>query len=74
MAIEIATEKTIKVIRPNADYLLQIRKGEIDLQTIIDKAEEDIKGLDELFANSGLPSDVDAGFVNDLLLQIRHFK
>ncbi len=71
MAIEIATHKTIHVKRPNAEYLLQIRRGEIDLQSIIDKAEEDIKGLDELYANSGLPLEVDIKFVNKLLIQMR---
>lgn len=71
-AIEIATEKTIKVKRTNADYLLKIRRGEIELQSIIDKAEADIIGLDEIYANSGLPEYVDKDFVNDLLLEIRH--
>jgi len=71
MAIEIATEKTIKVRRPNAEYLLSIRRGEVPLDEIIKKAEEDIKGLDELFANSGLPVECDKDFVNDLLIQIR---
>lgn len=71
MAIEIARDKTIHVRRPNAEYLLKIRRGEVKLEDIIDQAEEDIKGLDALFANSGLPDDVDKGFVNDLLLKIR---
>lgn len=73
-AIEIATQKTINVRRPNANYLLSIRKGEIDLDTIITKAEQDIKLLNELFANSGLPADCDKDFVNKLLLEIRHLK
>lgn len=74
MAMEIATQGTINVRRPNADYLLRIRRGEVPLQEIIDKAQEDINGLDALFANSGLPKrDVDLKFINDLLLQIRHF-
>lgn len=71
MAIEIATEKTIKVQRPNADYLLKIRRGEVDLETIIAEAEKDIEKLDELYAKSDLPDDVDREFVNDLLLKIR---
>jgi len=74
MAIEIATEKTINVRRPNAEYLLSIRKGEVDLNTIIEQAEKDLKRLDELFAKSELPLDCDKDFVNDLLLQIRHLK
>lgn len=71
MAMEIATSKTITVRRPNAEYLLSIRKGEVNLDEIIAKAESDIKGLDELFANSGLPVDCDSDFVNDLLIQVR---
>lgn len=73
MAIEIATEKTIKVRRPNADYLLSIRRGEVKLDDIIEKAEEDVKGLDDLFEKSGLPDSVDGEFLNDLLLKIRKY-
>lgn len=72
-AIEIATQKTINVRRPNSDYLLKIRRGEVPLQEIIENAEKDILCLDELFKNSGLPKDVDKDFVNYLLLQIRKF-
>lgn len=72
MAIEIASEKTIKVLRPNAEYLLKIRRGEVPLDEIIDKAEQDIKGLDEVYNNSDLPTTVDMEFVNKLLLEVRH--
>jgi hypothetical protein len=72
MAIEIATENTIRVRRPNADYLLKIRNGEVNLESIIEKAELDIKLLDELFEKSNLPEDAPTDFVNNLLLQIRH--
>lgn len=72
VAIEIATEKTIKVRRPNADYLLSIRRGEIDLQELIIKSESDIKLLDKLYEDSGLPDEVDKDFCNNLLLVIRH--
>ncbi len=74
MAMEIATEKIIKVRRPNAEYLLSIRRGEVKLEDIIEKAEEDFKGLDSLFSNSGLPLECDTDFVNSLLLQIRLLK
>lgn len=72
MAMEIARDKTIHVRRPNAAYLLSIRKGEVDLDTIINQAEQDLKALDELFAQSNLPAECDMHVVNDLLLQIRH--
>ena len=72
MAIEIATEKTIHVRRPNADYLLQIRRGEVPLNDIIEAAERDIDRLNELFAASDLPEEVDQRFVNGLLLAVRY--
>jgi predicted nucleotidyltransferase len=72
MAMEIATEKTIKVRRPNADYLLSIRRGEVALEEIIEKAERDLKHLDALFAESDLPMECDKAFVHDLLLEVRH--
>jgi len=74
MAMEIATEKTIKVRRPNREYLLSVRRGEVDLQTIIDKAEEDILKLDELFSQSDLPEEIDLEFCNELLLKVRHYE
>ncbi len=74
MAIEIATEGTINVLRPNREYLLKIRRGYVTLEDILGKAEEDILLLDELYNKSSLPESVDMDFVNDLLLQIRHFK
>lgn len=72
MAIEIARDKTITVLRPNAEYLLRIRKGEVPLDEIIEKAEQDIKGLDELYDKSDLPTTVDMDFVNKMLLEVRH--
>jgi hypothetical protein len=74
MAIEIATEGTISVKRPNADYLLSIRKGEVKLKDIIKQAEEDIKGLEELFKKSSLPKECDKKWINDLLIEIRYLK
>lgn len=74
MAIEIATNKTITVKRPNADYLLSIRKGEVNLEELIQQAEIDIKHLEELYMKSDLPHECDEDFANELLLNIRKFK
>lgn len=70
-ATEIAKEGTISVFRPNASYLLQIRRGKISLESIIENAEHDLKGLNVLYEKSDLPESVDKAFVNDLLLQVR---
>ena len=71
VAREIAEGKGINVRRQNADYLISIRRGEVDLQTLIDNAENDIKEIDELFKNSNLPESVDDNLINNLLIKIR---
>jgi predicted nucleotidyltransferase len=71
MAREIAEGKGINVRRNDVEYLISIRRGEIDLQTLIDEVEKEIVEIDELFANSNLPDEVDKKFVNDLLIKIR---
>jgi len=71
MSREIAEGKGIVVRRENAQELIAIRKGEVDLQSLIDRAEEDILTIDELFKNSSLPESVDKDFVNQILVSIR---
>lgn len=71
MAKEIATEKTINVRRKNAQDLLKIRRGEINLAEFMQTAEEEITELTKLFEESDLPNEVDADFVNTLLLEVR---
>ena len=71
MAREIAEGKGINVRRDDAEYLISIRRGEIDLETLIAEVEKEIVEIDELFDNSNLPDSVDKNFVNDLLIKIR---
>jgi hypothetical protein len=71
MAREIAEGKGIVVRRQDAEYLISIRRGEVDLQTLIDEVEVEIKEIDRLFKESNLPDSVDVKFINDLLINIR---
>lgn len=71
MAREIAEGKGIIVRRPNAQELIDIRQGKIDLQTLIDHVESEIKEVDILYKNSNLPDNVDTKFVEKLLIDIR---
>ena len=71
MAREIAEGKGIIVRRPDAEYLISIRKGEVDLQTLIDDVENEIKEIDRLFNESGLPDNVDMEFIHNLIVKIR---
>jgi hypothetical protein len=71
MAKEIGEGKGIIVRRPNAQYLISIRKGEVDLQTLIDSVEEEIKEVDRIFEESVLPDKIDENFINNLIINIR---
>jgi hypothetical protein len=71
MAKEIAKGEGIIVRRPNAEELIAIRKGEVDLQTLIDNVEKEIIEVDKLFDNSELPDSIDNEFINNLIVKIR---
>ena len=71
MAREIAEGKGIVVRRPNAQELIDIRRGKIDLQSLIDHVEAEIKAVDELYKNSTLPDSVDTKLVESILIETR---
>jgi predicted nucleotidyltransferase len=71
MAREIAEGKGINVRRDDAEYLISIRRGAVDLQTLIDEVESEIVEIDKLFEESDLPDSVDQKFVDNLLIKIR---
>jgi hypothetical protein len=72
VAKEIALHGDLFVRRTNdVDYLLQIKRGEVPLDKIIEDVERDIAGLEEMYKVSNLPEDVDKDFVKELLLKIR---
>ncbi len=71
MATEIGEGKGIIVRRPDAQELLAIRRGEVDLDSLIDIADKAIENMDEVFQNSNLPNNVNKGLVNALLVNIR---
>ena len=71
MSVEIGRGEGIIVRRPNAQDLLAIRRGEIDLKSLIDESERMISELDSVFADSNLPDSVDPDLVHNLLVEIR---
>jgi hypothetical protein len=52
-------------------YLLSIKRGEIDLKSLVDWAEQEVPILNNLFDNSKLPNDVDAEFCHKLVVKLR---
>ncbi len=71
MAKEIASGQGIIVRRSDFEELLRIRKGEVDLETLIDQAESDVRECDDLFKSSTLPNKIDIYEVNNILINIR---
>jgi predicted nucleotidyltransferase len=71
MAKEIAKGEGIIVRRPNAKELIAIRRGEVDLQTLIDNVEKEIVEVDKLFADSKIPDSIDNEFIHNLIVKIR---
>ncbi len=71
MSQEIGEGKGIIVRRPDAQELLKIRRGEVDLDSLITLADKEIEKMDEIFDKSSLPSHVDKNIVHELLLKIR---
>jgi hypothetical protein len=71
MAKEIAQGKGINVRRPDADSLISIRQGKVDLQTLLDHADAEIAEIDRLFLESDLPEKVDMELVHKLLVDVR---
>lgn len=71
MAKEIASDKEINVRREDASELLDIRKGRVDLNELIEITEKDIKVVDKLFEESDLPEKVESGLINNMLISMR---
>ena len=71
MCIEIAKGEGINVRRRNKEELLNIRKGKVDLNSLIDQYEEKIIYIEKLFKESNLPDEVDFKLLEDILIKIR---
>lgn len=71
MSQEIGRGEGIIVRRPDREYLLSIRKGEVDLDSLIETAEAEIKEMDKIFEESDLPKSIDPELINYLLIKIR---
>ena len=69
--IELAKQHTINVRRQNAEYLISIRKGKVDLQTILDSCQAKLNELEVAYDESTLPNKADRGFWLSMLPKIR---
>ena len=55
--------------RPEAELLLQIRKGEIPYQKVSDLLEEQTAAVEEALLKSTLPAEPDYSFIEDFVLE-----
>lgn len=71
MAIEVAQKKEVNLVRPNREWLLSVRRGEVEYDDIINLIEEKKQQMDQVFEESDLPEKVDERMVHHIILQIR---
>ncbi len=71
MAIEIANEKKVNVIRPNREFLLDIKKGEYEYEDLLSIAKERQDQMDLVFEKSELQEKPDREKINELTYRIR---
>lgn len=76
MGIEIAKGKGIIVKRPkdHIEFLMKIRRGEIEYNELLNTAKRKIKEMDDAFENSDLPENIDSNLIPNLLEEIRNEK
>jgi len=71
MAKEIGVENSIKVKRPNRDFLLAIKNAEFEYEELVEKAEKLRLELDDIYEKSSLMERPNLDVVNELLVEIR---
>lgn len=55
----------------NRDFLLRIKKGDVNLQQVTDEWSDRAEKIDELFLKSNLPDELPENYINELELKIR---
>lgn len=71
MGIEIGQGKGLIVERENADFLLKIRAGELNLRELVTLANERLNLMNEIYEKSILPDAPDYELIDELLIDIR---
>ena len=71
MAEEIAVAGELNVRRPNREFLLQIRRGEFEYETLVAEAEQLVERVETAFAVSTLPTAPDKAAIEELLRRVR---
>jgi hypothetical protein len=71
MAYEILSEGRLQVRRPNRAFLLAIRQGKFDYDTLLAQAEEKVAAIEAIYEQSPLPEVPDKMAIEQLLVDLR---
>ena len=71
MALDIARERMVRVRRPNASRLLEVREGKFTYDEIITLTEEKLLEIREAFEASPLPEEPDREEIAELLREVQ---
>jgi hypothetical protein len=70
-ALDIAGEGALRIRRPDREWLLRVRTGEFDYETLVAIAEEKLEAVRVAFGASALPDVPDRKCAIETLLHIR---
>lgn len=71
MALEIAREGIVRVRRPNAGWLLEVREGKFSYDEIMEITEEKLSEIHEAFEKSSLPEEPDRTRISEVLREVQ---
>jgi CRISPR/Cas system-associated endonuclease Cas3-HD len=73
MVIEMLDTGELIVRRPkeHIEFLMKIRRGEMEYDDLLKMAEEKISSLEQKYENSELPEKIDIEYVRNILLNMR---
>ena len=73
MGKEIVQLGEVNVRRPDAEYLLKVRAGEVDLNDILKEALELLVEVDSLVAQSPLPEKPNVAKAEEVMMRLIHW-
>ena len=72
MAIEIGRDHQVNVVRPNRDFLLNVKAGKYEYDELLRMAEEKQQLMEQVFAQSSLPDRPNTKAISDLAYKLRN--
>ena len=71
MAVEIFRDGTLRVERPDRDFLLSVKAGQYPLEDVLQMAEDRLADLERWANHSNLPAMTESKLMEELLVEMR---